>query len=62
MKTFGTGIWNRRGIILEPLQVMADPLVVTMPMPELEEDAGAGNTETGNWLETLVGRGLEIIQ
>ena len=35
-----------RGIILDPLQEMAYPLAVTRRIPELEEDAGVGNTET----------------
>ena len=37
---------NWRGIILEPLHAMAEPLAVTRRIPKLEEDAGAGNTET----------------
>ena len=37
---------NWRGIILEPLYVMVEPLVVTRQIPKLEEDAGPGNTET----------------
>ena len=37
---------NWRGIILDPLYVMAEPLAVTRWIPEMEEVAGAGKTET----------------
>ena len=32
--------------VLDPLHVMAEPLALTRRIPELEEDAGAGKTET----------------
>ena len=34
-------VWKWRGIILEPLHVIAEPLVLKRQIPELEEDAGA---------------------
>ena len=37
---------NWRGIILELLHVMVEPLAVTRQIPELEKDAGEGKTET----------------
>ena len=37
---------NWRGIILDQLQVMEDPLAVTRQILKMEEETGAGITET----------------